>query len=185
MSFVNWVWITLYALTPVVGVFAVRTYNGCKNKSLHKAFEGETLLFSIGVVLVLLTLWPLIAFGFALEPWILKFSYWRDRRRNRFHCSREHLLGSVTVERAETVATVIDPMHRVPDAPFGHLNAAWNAFLKRKRWGYRLRSFQVPGTPLDDLHAGAPHWTVPRGRMLGYAWVCFWKIKAEFIYEWD
>ena len=148
-------------------------------------YKGETLLFSIGVTLVILFLWPLLILTMLLEPQCDDLKYRLAARRERFHCCREHLLESVTVESAERAATVMDPIHRVPDAPFGHLNAAWNAFLLRKRWGYRLRSFHIPGTPPDGLHEGTPHWTVPRGGMLGYAWVGFWTIKAEFIYEWD
>jgi hypothetical protein len=185
MSAAYWAWTALYLMVPVVGIAVARAYNGRKQESLSKLFRDQTVLFSIGTVVVLLTFWPLVLMGFALDPWITKFGYWMDGRRNRFQCRPEHLLGSVAVRDAEVSAKVVDPLHRAPDMPFGHLNPAWQTFLKQRRLGYRLKSFCIPGTAPTAMRAGAPRWSTPRGRKLGYAWVRLWRVKAEFIYEWD
>ena len=184
MSAAYWAWVALYLMAPVVGVALARAYSGRKQESLPTLFKEQTLIFSICGLLVLLTFWPFVLIGLALDPWITKLGYWRDSRRYRYHCRPEHLLGRVTVEDAEASGKVVDPLHRAPDLPFGHLNPAWHAFLKQRRFGYRLKSFCIPGIPPDALHAGAPRWSEPQGRRQGYAWVALWKVKAEFIAEW-
>ena len=182
MSAVNWIWIALYVLTPVIGVFVGRAYNGRKRKLPPKVFEGETLLFSIGAGLALLIFWPLVAVAFAIDLWITKLGYWRDRRRNRFYCRPEHLLRRVTVEEAEADAKVVDLLDRTPNLPFGHLNPAWQAFLTKKKFGYRLKQFTIPGKPARE---GGPEWSASKGRMVGFAWVGLRNVKAELICEWD
>jgi hypothetical protein len=170
-------------MVPVFGIAVARAYNGRKQVPLPKLFEEQTLLFSIGAVLVLLAFWPLVCVSLALDPWITKLGYWQDNRRYRYNCRPEHLLGSVTVAAAEASAKVVDPLHRAPVAPFGHLNPAWQVFLKQRRFGYRLKSFCIPGISPETFRG--TRWTTPQGRKLGYAWVWLWRVKAEFIYEWD
>lgn len=177
-----WRWAGLYFVVPVVGVIVGRAFNSQKKESLSKLFEAETLLFSIGMVLLMLILWPLIAFGIALDPWITSVGYWLNRRRDRFKCRPEHLLGCLSIEQAEANAVVIDPRQRVPNLPFGHLNAAWQEFKQKKKFWYRLRQFSIPGTPPLK---GDAQWSAQRGWKLGYAWVSLWRVKAEFLYEWD
>jgi hypothetical protein len=184
MSGAYWGWAVLYVMTPVVGLGIGRKYSSRKQEPLAKLFEEQTLLFSIGFVLVLTVFWPLVLVSFALDPWISKIGYWLQRRRHRFHCQRKHLSGSVTVEVAEASAKVVDPLHRAPDLPFGHLNPAWHVFLKQRKFGYRLQSFRIPGIPLV-LPAEFPDYSVPLRRKVGYAWVGLWEIKAEFIHEWN
>lgn len=184
MSAAYWPWVALYLMVPVVGIAVARAYNSRKQESLSKLFEGQTLLFSVGAILLLLVFWPLVCVGLALDPWIAKLGYWRDARRNRFQCRPEHLSGSVTVEDAEASGKVVDPLHRVPDLPFGHLNPVWRGFLKQRRFGYRLKSFSIPvHCPEAQAFTGTCSAT-PQGQRLGYAWVGLWSVKAEFIYEW-
>lgn len=49
-----WACAALYFKVPVVGVALVRAYNGRNQESLPKLIREQTLLFSIGTVLVLL-----------------------------------------------------------------------------------------------------------------------------------
>lgn len=182
MSTAYWVWVALYLMIPVVGIVIGRAFNGRKQKSPAKLFEGETVLFSVGMVVAVLALWPLILVGFALDPWVTSVGYWMDRRRNRFLSRPEHLLGKVFIAEAENGAMVVDPLHRVPDLPFGHLHAAWQEFKQKKKFWYRLRQFSIPGTP---PRKNVPQWSTPQGQKLGYAWVGLGRIKAEFIYEWN
>ena len=56
---------------------------------------------------------------------------------------------------------VVDPLHAVPDVPFGHLNPAWKAFLGLKGEGEALWSFRA-------------RWVDRWGRVelhVGYVWV--------------
>lgn len=63
----------------------------------------------------------------------------------------------MSVEEAEAAAKTFDPLHTVHDVPPGHLNPAWQAFLREKRLGYTLRKFTIPGK-LDDRSA-EPKWS--------------------------
>ncbi len=178
----NWGWAALYVMTPVFVIISARLYMRFESDSLPKPFDRQTALTSIVMVLVLLTLWPLVAVGIALDPWKTTFGYRIDRRRDRFHSRQEHLLGMVSIAEAENGAMVVDPLHRVPDLPFGHLHAAWQEFKQKKKFWYRLRQFSIPGTPPGK---NGPQRSRPQGQKLGYAWVGLGRIKAEFIYEWN
>jgi hypothetical protein len=156
-------------------------YNARKYDTLSKPIEHETKLFLFGSFLVLLIFWPLVLVGFALDPWITSIGYWLDRRRNRFACKSQHLLASVSVTDAEDGARIIDPLHRVPNLPFGHLNPTWHEFLQKKRAGCRLWKFTIPGNADEN----DPQWSTRAGGKVGYAWVRWRRVQAEFVYEWD
>jgi hypothetical protein len=178
-------WVIAYFVVPFVLFAVVRTYTFFKLGAKESPFKEESVLFNMGATIAAIALWPLVALGFAIGAVLESPQFLAIWRPKWFHCQRKHLLGSVTVEDAEASAKVVDPLHRAPDLPFGHLNPAWQAFLKQRRFGYRLKSFSIPGTSPDALHAGAPRWSTPLERKLGYAWVWMWQVKAEFIYEWD
>jgi hypothetical protein len=122
--------------------------------------------------------WWLIAIGLLaitlFGPFIIVYFLFSKEESFQQHpeewhvCSRSHLKKRTTVEAAELAAQVSDPLHRVPNVPFGHLNSGWQAFLKEGATDYKLWSFKLP-----------------RGKGAGYAWVKGRKIMAEFIYEWD
>lgn len=173
-------WAASYLMTPVIGVFLVRMYNVSKHDMPSKPFEGETKLFFFGSMLVLLIFWPLVLVGFALDPWITSIGYRLDQRRNRFACKKQHFLTSVSVADAETSTKIVDPLHRVPNLPFGHLNPAWHEFLQEKRAGCTLWKFTIPGKADED----GSQWSEPAGRKRGYAWVRWGRVQAEFVYEW-
>lgn len=158
-----WGWAGLYFLVPVVCFVLRLAYMVVKSDALTNPLKGETLLFGIVTVLAVLMLWPLLL--------IAGVKYEMDRRRDSFYCRPEHLLGTVTVQDAEAGAVVVDPFGRAPDLPFGHLHAAWQAFLNKKMVWWRLQKFHIPGAP--------------NGQKAGYAWVGLGRIKAEFICEWD
>jgi hypothetical protein len=166
----HWRWVLAYLLTPLVMIAVVRAYLYFKQGQNESRFKDESLLFYIGCAVLLTLFWPLIVTAVLLDE---KFNVadrvagWSD---SPWQCKREHLTGSVEVQGAESIDKVIDPLHRVPDIPFGHLNAAWLAFLAQRKFGYRLHSFAIP-----DKSGVA---------MRGYAWVRLGTVKAEFIHEW-
>jgi len=61
-----------------------------------------------------------------------------------FAVLRQRLLEHLTVPELERRELVFDPLHAVPDRPFGHLNAAWQEFLKGKADGAEMWSFSAP-----------------------------------------
>ncbi|CAK0741587.1 hypothetical protein CCP3SC5AM1_1080004 [Gammaproteobacteria bacterium] len=53
---------------------------------------------------------------------------------DEFFVSKNDLLERKNnVEEIELQELVSDPLNAVPDLPFGHLNKAWNIFLKKRR----------------------------------------------------
>ena len=71
------------------------------------------------------------------------------------------LVARCEVAEVERRERVVDPLHAVPDVPFGHLNPAWKAFLGLKGEGEALWSFRA-------------RWVDRWGRVelhVGYVWV--------------
>lgn len=58
-----------------------------------------------------------------------------------FAVEREHLQERLTVQDIERREVVADPLKAVPELPFGHLNTAWQEFLKGRAEGTELWSF--------------------------------------------
>ena len=126
----------------------------------------------------LLLLWPL-TFGVGFKVCVLD-------DEGSFNCHRKHLVRLVSPDVAQADANVTDPLGRVPDLPFGHLNAGWCAFLAGRQVKDKLWYFKIPGYTLgpDDLPQ-RHKWSVPQGAKRGYAWVRSRKVRAEFVFEWD
>jgi hypothetical protein len=103
-----------------------------------------------------------------------------------FTCHRKHLISRATPEAAELLARIVDPLGRVPDLPFGHLNGGWLKLLAAIQDGDELWSFEVPGyVPGPQAPPSIHQWAVPRGTKRGYALVAGGKVKADFVCEWD
>lgn len=124
--------------------------------------------------------WP-IAIAIAIKV-IFFPSEWKPDPEAAFTCRRQHLVLEVTPEAAEHEAAIFDPLGRVPDLPFGHLNAGWRALLASRQKMDRLWYFELPG---DAKHEGGNPWPVPQGARRGYALVSKGKVRAEFVFEWD
>lgn len=129
-------------------------------------------------------LWPL-AIVIGLKEYLYP-EVWKPDPEAAFTCRRHHLVRAVSPDAAQAEARVVDPLGRVPDLPFGHLNAGWRALLADKQVGDTLWYFEVPGyTPDPDDTPQRHPWSVPQGAKRGYAWVQSGKVRAEFVFEWD
>lgn len=96
--------------------------------------------------------------------------------QEQFRCQKQHLRIVTSPAEAEKLGLVTDPLGRAPALPFGHLNAAWLAFLSKNEAGFTLWFFEVP---LEDAR-------VHRARACrGFAWVKSRKVQAEFVFEWN
>ncbi len=96
------------------------------------------VLAAIAVVAV----WPVAVFMKAKELFQKKESYVSPEERE-FVVEREHLLERLTVQEIERREVVADPLKAAPELPFGHLNAAWQDFLKGHADGAELWSFSA------------------------------------------
>jgi hypothetical protein len=112
--------------------------------------------------------------------------FWVPDPEDAFTCHRQHLLAKVTPEAAELLARIVDPLGRVPNLPFGHLNGGWKSLVAGMQEGDELWSFDVPGyAPGHDDPPSIHRWAVPQGAKRGYALVAGGKVKADFVCEWD
>ena len=66
-----------------------------------------------------------------------------SQEERKFAVEHEHLLERLTVLEIERREAVTDPLKAAPELPFGHLNAAWQAFLKGRAEGTELWSFSA------------------------------------------
>lgn len=145
-----------------------------------KELAEQYLLF----VPLIFLLWPL-AIVIGLKEHLCP-EVWKPDPEAAFTCRRNHLVRVVSPDAAQAEARVVDPLGRVPDLPFGHLNAGWCALLANRQLGDTLWYFEVPGyTPGPEDTPHRHPWSVPQGAKRGYALVQSGKVRAEFVFEWD
>jgi hypothetical protein len=170
-----WLWAVGYVAAPLVMIAAVRGYLYLRHGDAVHPFKGESPLFSAVAAVLLLTLWPVMVPVVLLDE---KFKVVDRLCGGLQRTARDDrvLLEVVTVEEAEASGKVVDPLHRAPDLPFGHLNGAWNVFLAKRRMGYRLKRFTVPANERNGNDAP------PAAQ--GFAWVKWGTVKSDFLCEW-
>ncbi len=128
---------------------------------------------------------PVLGFGWVVSCWPL-FAYWavkeliggRDASAPLvdpvFVVEKAHLLEQVSVEDVEARETVFDPLGAAPNWPFGHLHAAWRAFVDGRAEGDELCSFSAD-------------WRTGWGNMehrAGYVWVRKGEPGEHFLTMW-
>lgn len=142
---------------------------------------GQLLMYPL-----ILLIWPVVIWFLILDQCFSKKTDWKPDPEAAFNCRRQHLIRVVLPEAAEAKAKVIDPLGRVPNLPFGHLNAGWCALLAGRQVGDTLWYFEIPGNPTGPEAPPQRHqWSVPRGGKRGFALVQSGKVRAEFLFEWD
>ena len=130
--------------------------------NLWERGRAETLMVVLGLGWVA-TCWP----------W---FVYWRVKERiwgidapalvdePVFAVEPAHLLERLTVGEVEARETVFDPLGAAPNLPFGHLNAAWRAFIEGDTEGDELWSFSADWrTAWDNMERRAGYVRVREG----------------------
>lgn len=102
-----------------------------------------------------------------------------------FKSSKEALVESVNPLEVESESIVLDPLGRVPQLPFGHLNEGWRQLRAHLRPGDVLWRFATPGSTSESaqksnrlINGG------PVSEVKGYAIVRNGLIVHEFLIEW-
>jgi hypothetical protein len=101
--------------------------------ALEKAKAGQPFSFLEDILV------PCLAIVFVVTAWPLLIAInIRDKRRfernrhddgeEQFAVTAEDLLERLTIQKIEQREMVIDPLHSVPELPFGHLHPAWVKF---------------------------------------------------------
>jgi hypothetical protein len=161
----------------------VKAYDDVRHQRISLATFAEKVLMLPAIFLI----WPV---SMAIVIYLLyehrRVEHWVPNPEDAFTCHRKHLVARLTPEAAELLAPIVDPLGRVPDVPFGHLNGGWRALLADQQDGDELWSFEVPGyAPGPETPPSIHRWAVPRGAKRGYAVVACGKVKADFVCEWD
>ena len=133
----------------------------------------------------IIVVWP-IAFG------VLVKEFGKDRQPSPilnepppFKSTKEALLEVVNPLDIESKSVVLDPLGRVPQLPFGHLNLGWQELRAQLRPGDVLWSFATPGYPNNGTEEDKrPRYSRPTNVVKGYAVVRNGKIVHEFLSEW-
>ena len=126
----------------------------------------DAIFEPIAVLLIFVPLWPLILSVELGFPWN-KFKFWTDKAARdvpwtltneepAFVVSKADLLERFSRAEVEVNERVDDPLHAVPDQPFGHLHKVWQTFIDglepdselwsfRGRWKTEYRDYQTQG----------------------------------------
>jgi hypothetical protein len=133
--------------------------------------------------------------GLAIAVWPLTFTILlnglRDSRKNdralndepEFICKSKDLLEIVNALEVEASSKVLDPLGRVPDLPFGHLNKGWRRLRRKVRPGDVMWSFKTSGYAPSPEGRG-PRYNSPHNVVSGFAIVRNKQIVAEFLTQW-
>lgn len=128
-------------------------------------------------VLLPLLILPLLGLAWPIVAVILGLDAWRNRKSQRVtlpeeapECTSGDLIEAVQVATVEASEHINDPLGAVPAVPFGHLHAAWLAFLDKRQPDEELWRYQA-------THPRS--WGGPETRR-GYAWVRDRQVGAHF-----
>lgn len=109
-------------------------------KKLSYRILNKVVAPALAAILVV-AVWPLGVYMKVKEIMKKESNGFPDERE--FAVEREHLLERLTVQEIERREVVTDPLRAAPELPFGHLNAAWQGFLKGQVDDAELWSFST------------------------------------------
>ena len=124
----------------------------------------DKVLVPVMAGLAVIIAWPFVSV-WAVKEGLVERRERKERERRRedgiFQIRRENLVRIISVTEVEQAEMVFDPLHTVPEKPFGHLHSVWTEFLKNR--------------PQDaELWAFANDWKTEWGSVFarrGYVWV--------------
>ncbi len=187
-NYLTWEWFAVYLGCGLVAYLLMRLLVKLtgKEKKLSKSAQAlidaakppknswRVLKDSIGKFLayaLALLVWP-ISVGIGLQQLFFATEKpWEPNPEDAFTCKKKHLVRQTTPEEGQKLGVVVDPLHRVPDLPFGHLHAGWLALLNKQQAGDQLWFFEIAEQD--------------RIQTRGFALVNKGAVREEFLYEWN
>jgi hypothetical protein len=142
-----------------------RTWNKSRNwrgnidailepKVTWKQRIGRFFLYPLVSVFIFVPLWPLLVSIELNFPWH-KLKFWTSKAERsvplplpdeepEFKVSPSDLVEKLSKAEIEAIEHINDPLHAVPNLPFGHLNRVWLAFVdglepECELWSFRGR----------------------------------------------
>lgn len=120
----GWSWYLGIGLLVFVLVVAWDLYASVYVASSKSA--SDRLIF-LAAAIVIVPIWPIVLFVQLKD--VAKHIANPPRRYVKFRFRRRHLVRKISVQEAEGLERIVDPMGAVPDISFGFLNGAWRSFL--------------------------------------------------------
>ena len=128
--------------------------------------DGNVFLYPLVIAVVFVPLWPLLVSIELNFPWH-KLKFWTSKAERSvpwtlteedavFKVSMSGLVERLSRAEIEALEQVHDPLHAVPNLPFGHLNRVWQSFVDglepdcelwsfRGRWKAKYCDWQMHG----------------------------------------
>jgi hypothetical protein len=128
-----WIWYFGIGLLVMALVLAWDFYSRVLQSSSSRPIDR---LISFVAAISVMPIWPIVL-AIQLKD-IAKYIADPPQRYAKFRFNRSHLIRRVSVQEAEELEIIFDPLSAVPDAPFGFLNGAW-------------REFHLQMKPIDSL----------------------------------
>lgn len=188
MSWGIWQWFLVYlgagvALVVIGRALVKRFYKGRQTALVRECLaalerprspsqQRREVVSQAAVGVLAILVWPLAAVALAWDARARRQAWREPHDAPAFLCSKQDLLEIVNALEVEAGASVVDPLGRVPDLPFGHLNPGWKRLRAQFRPGDVLWRFRTEGT-------GGTTAVVH-----GYALLRGGRVAAEFITEW-
>lgn len=135
-------------------------------KVTWKQRVANVFLYPLAIVFIFIPLWPLLVSIELHFPWH-KLKFWTSKadrsvpwtltgEEPEFKVAKSDLLEKLSREAIEALELVDDPLHAVPNLPFGHLNRVWQSFVDglepdcelwsfRGRWKTEYRDYEMQG----------------------------------------
>lgn len=125
-----------------------------REKTISRKMQvANIFLVPLAIVLLFIPAWPWILSVEFNFPWH-RLKFWSDKAATdvtltwpdsepEFEVKEANLLEKLSQADVEANERVEDPLHAVPDEPFGHLYVAWKAFVAGLEPGCELWSFQA------------------------------------------
>jgi len=108
----------------------------------------------------------------------------KEETEPTFTCKKKDLVEIVNPLEIEAQSRIDDPLGRVPDLPFGHLNQGWKSMRAELRPGDVMWSFNTGVSQNENLDAKTSNQRRKDHGVEGYAIVRNRKIVAEFFTHW-
>lgn len=191
-------WAALFVKDPSPLVAAARQATGTSTRKTPWKERLEDAALMTAAAMIAWLLWPALM-GLMVVSRVSRLLRWpgggfdwtklgetsaggttRERKRYPFRCRRRHCIRQVSVPQVEQQALIHDPLGRVPQVPFGHLNVAWQRLLEALEQhhaaGATLWYFEAPPKDVlaDKFESGPPC-------VYGYAVVLGRKVVADFV----
>jgi hypothetical protein len=167
-------WIAAYAALGVVCAVVLRLWKPSSRRTGPppapdwRSFRApgprspyEWLADRVIVPVIAVTILPLVLFATVVEQLLrlagLKAAERRSSEPKAFEVNETDLREPLTRDEVERREVVGDPLHAVPERPFGHLHPAWQRFLDGLEPGDAIWSFRAERTTAwnhRELRAG-------------------------------